>query len=177
MKTNARQWLFLAVFFCLCGTFPIQSPAEVNVNIGVFAPPPRLAMASPPVMAVIPETTYVYFAPGVSVELFFFGGYWYRPHEGHWFRARSYRGPWNYIERNAVPPVFATLPRDYRNVPPGRQKIPYGQLKKNWQRWEKERHWDKEGRGRDSHGEAHERSQIAQRNGERHNNGNGKGKH
>ncbi len=133
--------LFLPFF--LLGIFPVWGIAEVNVNIGFFAPPPPLMVVGPPVMAVVPGTSYVYFAPDIAVDLFFYGGYWYRPHEGHWFRARSYRGPWKFTDYRAVPAMIHHIPPGYRKMPPGHMKIPYGQVQKHWKDWERERHFDR----------------------------------
>jgi hypothetical protein len=45
-----------------------------------------------------------------------------------------------------VPGAVLHVPSDFRKVPPGHQSIPYGQLKNNWEIWEKEKHWDKQAR-------------------------------
>lgn len=116
--------------------------AVVNINVGVFAPPPPVAMPGPPVMAVIPATEYVYYAPDVSAGLFFYHGYWWRPHKGHWYRAHSYKGPWRYIDKHHTPTPILRLPAGYRNVPPGHYKVSHRQMKKHWKQWERKRHWD-----------------------------------
>jgi len=126
--------------------------AEVNVNVGInIPPPPPLAIPAPPPMFVIPRT-YAYFAPEVDIDLFFYHGYWYRPYREHWYRSGIYNGKWVYISPQKMPPVLLNLPPDYRRVPPGHQHIPYGQLKKNWKTWEKEKYWEKHG-GKEWHGE------------------------
>ena len=131
-----------------------QSGAEINVNVGVFAPPPAYVVPAPPPVVVIPGS-YVYFAPGLDVDMLFYHGYWWRPYQGRWYRSGSYNGPWGYIRGERIPRAIIALPPDYRHVPPGHERIPYGQLKKNWSRWETEKHWDRrEGRHeerRDSH--------------------------
>jgi len=168
MRYGAKRPLLLSVLFVFFAISSGTSIADVNVNIGVFAPPPPLVIESPPPMAVVVGTPYVYYAPDVPVGLFFYSGHWYRPHEGHWFRARSYRGPWSHIHPGSVPVVLVKLPPDYRKMPPGHQRIPYGQMKKNWKAWERDRHWgrgavrpaghtanyqkDKPGRGHGDHG-------------------------
>ena len=176
MKINIGRSLLLLFISCLYGAFPGLGLAGVNVNIGVFAPPPPIVVAGPPAMAVIPGTPYVYFAPDVSVDLFFYSGNWYRTHEGHWFRARSYRGPWKYMDHHSISPVLVKLPPDYRKIPPGHQKIPYGQMKKNWRNWEKERHWDGGANGRYGHDIPYGRSTMGRKNSEHHNMGNGRRK-
>jgi len=137
--------------------------ADVNVNVGINIPPPLVISAPPPVV-VIPRT-YVYFPPEVEVDIFFYHDYWYRPHQARWYRSESYKGPWVHIVTEKVPPVLLRLPPDFRHVPPGHQPIPYGQVKKNWRTWEKERYWDKReheekgehkqgrGRGKGKHGD------------------------
>lgn len=136
------------LFVCAGAFWTGPAAAEVNVNIGVFAPPPPMVMPGPPPMAVIPGPAYVYYAPDVPAGLFFYQGSWWRPHEGHWFRAHSYRGPWRYIDNNHTPTPILRLPADYRKVPPGHYKMTHGQMKKHWKEWEKDRRWDHTPRGR-----------------------------
>jgi len=66
----------------------------------------------------------------IEVDLLFYRDGWYRPHGGHWFRARFYQGPRVFIHPTKVPRPLLALPPDYRRIPPGHEKIPYGQLKK-----------------------------------------------
>ncbi len=142
MRYGVKRPLLLSTFFVIFVIASGTGFGEVNVNIGVFAPPPPLVIESPPPMAVVIGTPYVYYAPDVSMGLFFYSGYWYRPHEGHWFRARSYRGPWAHMRPGSVPAPLVKLPHGYRKMHPGHQKrIPYGQMKKNWKAWERDRRW------------------------------------
>jgi len=140
-----------------------DSIAGVNINIGTpdlnisVGTPPPVVIQSPPPMAVIPGS-YVYMAPNVGVDILFYHGQWYRPHEGHWFSAHSYNGPWVHIAPARVPRAILDLPPGYRRPPPGYQRIPYEHVKGNWGRWEREKHWhqDKGWRGdwRGGHEEA-----------------------
>jgi hypothetical protein len=66
----------------------------------------------------------------IEADLLFYRGWWYRPHGGHWFRARAYQGPWVFLHPTKRPRPLLSRPSDYRRIPPGHQKIPYGQLKK-----------------------------------------------
>jgi hypothetical protein len=141
MKGSKFGLLLLALIVFVALGLPERSAAEVNVNVGVFAPPPMYRIAAPPPMVVIPGT-YVYAVPNIDVDILFYGGSWYRPHEGHWYRAKSYNGPWAYLAPPKVPRVIFDLPPDHRRVPPGHRHIPYGQFKKNWGKWERNKHWD-----------------------------------
>ena len=72
--------------------------ATAGVSIGInFPPPPPLVIPAPPPLFVIP-TTYIYFPPEVDVDIFFYHGYWYRPHQGYWYRSGSYNGKWAYTQ-------------------------------------------------------------------------------
>lgn len=128
--------VFLAAFMGYAST----GHAEVNVNIGIGLPP--VVIPAPPPVVLVPST-YVYFVPDVSVDIFFYRGYWYRPHHGHYYRATSYNGPWVTLAPHAVPRAIKVVPADFRRVPPGHQRIHHGDLMKNWDTWEKEKHWDK----------------------------------
>lgn len=135
--------------------------ADVRVNVGIFAPPPPYVVQAPPTVYVIPGT-YVYYVPDLPVQILFHHGHWYRPFEGRWYRSRSYNGPWVYVAPPHVPHAIAQLPPHYHTIPPGHQKIPYGQLKKNWSKWEKEKHWHKEKGWREAR---HEAPVVDDRNG------------
>ncbi len=142
MKGRTSEVLFAVMLFLLSLLFyPTKGIAGVDINIGINIPLPRVVISAPPVVVVVPGT-YVYFAPDVEIDLLFYHGYWYRPYRGYWYRAAGYNGPWVYIAPKRLPGVLLSLPPDYRTVPPGLQRIPYGQLKKNWRAWEKERRWE-----------------------------------
>ncbi len=129
------------LFALLASAPPVKG--EVSVHIGINAPPPpAYVIPAPPPVVVIPGT-YVYFAPGLGVDILFYHGYWYRPHGGYWYMARSYNGPWGFVAPERVPHALVALPPEYRHLPPGQRHIPYGQLKKNWGRWEREHRWER----------------------------------
>lgn len=104
--------------------------------------PPPLAFASPPDVALIPGT-YAYFIPGIGEDIAFYGGYWYRPWHGHWYRSVSYAGPWGFVAIGAVPSVIVSLPAGWRSTYHGYRPIPHAEFHNNWQRWERERHWER----------------------------------
>ena len=137
MKKLKETALFLAgtcaAVVLLCAAVPAHSEVNVNINIG---PPP--IVVHEPELIVVPRTM-VYFAPGVGAELYFYRGRWWSRHEGRWFRAKSYNGPWAVIGPRYVPAEIVRLPRDYRTVYVREQHVPYGQLKKHWERREHDR--------------------------------------
>jgi hypothetical protein len=122
-----------AVIF-VCAPVPALSEVSVNINIG----PPPVVVEQPPELIVVPRTM-VYYAPGVSAELFFYRGRWWTRHDGRWFRSGSYKGPWVVVGPRYVPAEIVRVPGDYRKIYAHEHHIPYGQLKKHWERREYER--------------------------------------
>ncbi len=103
--------------------------------------PPPYAFAAPPDVVPI-QGTGAYFVPGIGVDVLFYQGYWYRSFRGRWYGAPSYNGPWMYVAGPRVPRVFFSLPVGWRRVPPGYRPIPHAELNRNWQKWEREKHWE-----------------------------------
>lgn len=168
MKKRAFCGIMVVGMMLVIGLgLPSKPTAEVNIHVGInVSPPPPLAIPASPPMFVIPRT-YVYFSPAVDVDIFFYQGYWYRPYRGHWYRSVIYNGKWIYVVPERVPRVLINLPPDFRRVPPGHRHIPYGQVRKNWKTWEKDKYWEKHG-GKEWHGEKREHDRDK---------GRGKGKH
>jgi len=138
MKARVLSVLFAGALSLVSSGYPASADARVDVNIVL----PPIVISSPPEVVVIPGT-YAYFVPGIETDIFFYHGYWYRPHGSYWYRAGSYNGPWVHIVATKVPRVLVGLPPDFRHLPPGHQRIPHGHLKKHWRTWERERYWDR----------------------------------
>jgi len=128
---------------CLLLTFSTTGLAlDLNIGgieIGIGAPP-RVEFASPPELVPVPGR-YVYFVPAIDFDLLFYHNLWYRLYKGHWFRSDNYAGTWAQVRE--VPPVLIDLPPDYRTIRHGYSRVPYGEVQKNWERWERERYWDR----------------------------------
>jgi len=145
-----KKQLFAAIGVCsLLIAFNLISPlkgnAEVNVNVTI--PLPGLVISAPPAMVVVPGT-YVYYPPDVSVDIFFYHGYWYRPYRGAWYIANGYNGPWHVVGVAYVPRAVIGVPPHYRRVSSGYERIPYGTVRGNWHAWERDRYWEKHERAR-----------------------------
>lgn len=139
-----RMIITTTTVLCLLLTFSSAALAlEIDMGIGIGSPP--VQYARPPELVPIPGR-YVYFVPDVDFNLFFYHGLWYRPYKGRWFRSENYTGSWENIRK--VPPALSDLPRNYRTLRPGYSRVPYRELRDNWERWESERHWDKRGEDR-----------------------------
>jgi hypothetical protein len=93
---------------------------KVGVNIGVPAPP-VIVLPAPPQLVVVPGTP-VYYAPGLSLNFFAYGGRYYTLHDGAWFVAKSHAGPWAFVPVERVPRPVLGVPATYYKVPPGHSK-------------------------------------------------------
>jgi hypothetical protein len=142
MRTRTAIAIFVGIMFVTLMGYPLKSNAEVSVKIGINVPLPHVVIHAPPAVVVIPGT-YAYFAPDAGVEIFFYHGYWYRPHRGHWYRARGYNGPWRNIKHAGVPRVLRKLPPDFRRTARRHERIRYADFNKNWRTWERNKHWDR----------------------------------
>jgi hypothetical protein len=139
---------YLSSVYAVFGLFfPVAGNAGISVDINI--PLPGIVITEPPAMAVVPGA-YVYFAPDIEADLFFYRGYWYRPYEGRWYISLEYNGHWGGIAIGNVPPALINLPPDYRSTHPGHERMPWGMVQRNWRTWEEERYWDNY-EGRDEH--------------------------
>ena len=123
----------------LAFTVPVSTNAGVTVSIGIPLPPP-IVFSAPPEVVLLPHTG-VYVAPDLAVDLFFFGGWWWRSWEGRWYRSQNYRSGWGHY--NGVPSFYGRVPSgwrdDYRNNRwNGRewnhQRLSHSELQKIYQR-------------------------------------------
>ena len=146
-----KKTLLVFLLFIVMAAVSCVNLSEIRIKERPHHGPPEFVLNLPPSMIVI-SGTYAYFVAGVEVEILFHSGHWYRHHNGRWYRGRDYNGPWGRVKRGNVPRVFRNLPPGYRNVRPGHQRIPHRQLKRNWDSWERDRHWDKPGgKGKGKH--------------------------
>ncbi len=168
MRKQSIKIILIGTVLAVCMGLADAGLAEVNVNIGIGVPP--VVIAAPPAVVLIPST-YVYFVPDVEVDIFFYHGYWYRPHHGHYYRATSYDGPWVILAPKAVPKAIMYVPADFHRVPPGHQRIQHAELMNHWESWEKEKHWDKQTSAHQSKG-----GNGGEKGDHKHGKGGGKGK-
>src|SRR5512146_1084838 len=155
---NGMKKVLLGTFLIVMAlAVSLPATAEVNVSIGIGLPPP-VVFAAPPEVVVLPDTPDVYVVPTIDIDLYFWGGWWWRFWEGRWYRSSYYDRGWVY---------YGNVPRFYYDVDPGwrgyyrdhnwyghrwnYERIPYNRLKRNWKtwhdngRWEKRRNWDVQG--------------------------------
>ena len=144
MKKLLLGTLFLALVF----VFPAPTMARVNVNVGISLPP--IVFGGPPELVVIPETN-VYAVPSVDADIYFYGGWWWRPWEGKWYRSHNYDSGWGYYRGS--PSFYRSVPSGWRNDYRqnrwkgnqwNHQTVRHQQVQQNWRGWEKNKHWEKQ---------------------------------
>src|SRR4030042_7110367 len=144
MKMRKSCLLVIGALLLVLTASATQSEAGVNVNIGVNLP--AYSFAAPPDVVVIPGT-YVYMVPDIDVDVLFYQGYWWRPYEGRWYRSRDYKGGWRHVDSGSIPSGLRALPQDYRHrLSPGHERVPHGDVQRNWKKWEQKKHWAKQGK-------------------------------
>ena len=146
MKNVKMEWIVAGSLCLALVAFPGISRAGVGIEIGIppvnvaIGVPPPLVIGAPPEVEVVPGT-YVYFAPDVGVDLFFYDGLWYRDYQGRWFSCASYDGPWVFV---ASPPgVLVGLPPNFRVLAAAGPRIAYRDLRANWRTWHSGNYWAK----------------------------------
>lgn len=146
-----RKILLGTILLALTFAVPMTTRAEVFVDINIGLPP-VIEFAEPPELIVLPGT-YVYVAPDVDEDIFFYGGWWWRPWEGHWYRSRHYGSGW--VSYRSVPSFYRGIHSGWRDDYRAHQwqghrwdyqRIPHRELNRNWKGWEKNRHWEQKQR-------------------------------
>jgi hypothetical protein len=102
---------------------------RIGIDVGVPSPPPivvtpsrpPVVLAAPPQLVVVPGSP-VFYAPGVSINFFAYGGRYFSFHEGAWFVATTYGGRWATIAPGKVPQPVLAVPVAYYKIPPGHAK-------------------------------------------------------
>ncbi len=141
------RWRFVLIGFVVFMNigFLSRGLSQVHIQAGIkVPPPPPLLLPEPPPLVVVPRT-YVYFAPEIEVDLYFYRGYWYRPFEGYWYRSKSHKGPWVHLVPEKVPVILVKLPPDVRQMTLRHKRMPPGHVMKHWKSWEREKYWEKHG--------------------------------
>ena len=113
--------LALTAVLALAVVSPVAA-GSLRIGIDITPPPPpRIVLTAPPQLVVVPGSP-VFYAPGVSINFFAYGGRYYSFHDGAWFLATAYGGPWTTISAGRVPQPVLAVPVAYYKIPPGHAK-------------------------------------------------------
>ncbi len=99
---------------------------DIHLTIGDAPPPPAIVFEAPPRVVVVPTTSVYYVADDYGYDVFRCGAYWFVFHDGWWYRARRYGGPYAVVEARYVPRAVINVPPRYwrhpHGGPPGQRK-------------------------------------------------------
>ena len=143
--------LFLGtIFLALSIMISNSTMAQVNINIQIPLPP-LITFSAPPDVIVMPDTNNVYVVPDINVDLFFWGGWWWRPWEGRWYRSHYYDRGWAYY--NHAPSFYFDVDPHWREHYREHnwyghhwnyERIPDKRLQQNWKSWNNNRYWERQ---------------------------------
>lgn len=108
-----------AVAVCiLLGGSPL-AVGRIQVGVGIAAPGVSIGFNIPAYPQLIPIAGYpVYYAPGVSANLFFYDGLYWAFAGDNWYYSSWYDGPWSLAEPELVPDFILRVPILYYRSPP-----------------------------------------------------------
>lgn len=124
-------------------------PAAAQIQVGVsIALPPPIVFVAPPQVVVLPGSN-TYFAAGIAQDVYFQGGFWWRPWEGRWYRSSYYDRGWSYYDR--TPAFYGSVPGDWRDRYSRHQwegqqwdydSRSHQEVEKNWSDWQSSNYWE-----------------------------------
>lgn len=110
----------------LSAVAPPAHGADVHIGIEIGTPPPPpIVLEAPPPLVSVPRSR-VYYAPQLPYNFFYYDGLYYAFHDGAWFGAASFRGPWGFIAVTHVPRPILAVPVPYYRAPPRRWRKHHG---------------------------------------------------
>ena len=128
--------------------FIVACVAEAPIDMGVSVPlPPPIVISGPPEMVALPDTD-VYVVPDCDQDIYFYGGWWWRPWGGRWYRSLNYDSGWEFY--NGVPGwyggVYPHWRENFRNHMWGGERwdyrpVPYHDVRTNWKSWQSSGYW------------------------------------
>ena len=106
-------------------TLMVAAPAmartnvSVSVSLGQAPPPPVVVVQHAPTTVWLPEThVAVVHDDDFGNDMFQCGSSWYVYRDGWWYRGRTWRGPYAYVETRYVPQSIMVVPaRHWHHYP------------------------------------------------------------
>jgi hypothetical protein len=109
------RYPLLMPFIILCPA--IMAPAQVS--IGISLPGLSIGINQPVYPELVQVPGYpVYYAPGSSMNYFFYDGLYWVYQNNEWYSSEWYNGPWSGIQPYDVPLFVLRVPVSYYRQPP-----------------------------------------------------------
>lgn len=107
------------VAICILLGSSALAAGRVQVGVGIAAPGLSIGINIPAYPRLVPIPGYpVYYAPGVSANLFFYDGLYWVYVGDNWYYSSWYDGPWSLAEPELVPDFILRVPILYYRSPP-----------------------------------------------------------
>lgn len=140
-----KALLFAALLAPALASAQVQASATFSIDLPIVLP--QLVIIEPGIRVV----------PGIDVEVFQVDGVFWTQRDGRWYRSKSHRGGWVYVDRG---------------IPPGLRRMPPGKYKR-WRPAPAARMDDRGGRDRhggrhDDHGRDHDDRGGKHKDGRKH---------
>lgn len=152
-RSGKRRWVTRSVAVCILLGGSALAVSQVRIGVGVAVPGLSIGINIPayPEFTSIPGYP-VYYAPGLSANLFFYDGLYWVLAGDDWYYSSWYDGPWHLAEPELVPDFILRIPILYYRRPPAyflgwdRQAAPrwgehwgpaWEQRRGSWDRWDR----------------------------------------
>ncbi len=100
--------------------------------------------AQEPQLVVIPGT-YVYYYNYGDYDCFYYGGFWWRPWQGYWYRSGGFEGGWVVVNPRVVPYYVVHMPVNWRERVAYGPRVGWGQVRIHSGEWERGHYWGNRG--------------------------------
>src|SRR6266852_1571581 len=114
-----KRWPFcivgLVAAFSLAAVAPARagSSVDIQLHVGDRYPGTDIVFHHEPDVVMVPSSR-VYYVRDYDYDMYRYGRTWYYCDGVNWYRGRSYRGPFLYINYTSVPRPVYSIPVQYR---------------------------------------------------------------
>lgn len=109
---------FLSLSLAFALVVPVHNASaqsgSFTLSIGDRYRGPDLGFYEEPNLVAVPGGRGVYYVTDTDQDVYRHGNYWYLNHNGDWYRASDYRGPFVFVGYRSVPQSVYTVPSTYR---------------------------------------------------------------
>jgi len=111
------RYRIFALWLMCC--LPLPALAQVSFGFGVAVPGLSIGINVPVYPQLVRVPGYpVYYAPGLSANLFFYDGVYWAYQGDNWYASSWYNGPWSLVAPQYVPAYVLRVPVRYYRAPP-----------------------------------------------------------
>jgi hypothetical protein len=118
-RNGSCNWVIGMVGACILLGGSTLAKGQVRVGVGIAMHGLGIGIDIPAYPQLVPIPGYpVYYAPGLSKNLFFYDGLYWVLVENDWYYSSWYDGPWYLAEPELVPDFILRIPILYYRSPP-----------------------------------------------------------